>query len=325
MHGVSFESITKSFLVSRNINELICLFCITGGNAIVLGGAVDGGKILGEFPNELDYNQGDAAPLVINRRGVLLPTTPFESIWNGIAQWFGITNNSDLDEVLPNRATFGDALFSAETMYGLVTTSAPTTSRAPTATTPSPTPATPTTSAPTSSNNFDWFINDFGTIDVELGSSVRFVWDTNQNHDVHISLDGTCNNLQPYPNEQSAYTPGIEYPFTSLGPVTFVCKQHCGSGQRVTFNVISAFTSSPTVSYVPTAAPLDCATIGNRDVCLAEPTCTWTGGKFNGSCSNAAPAPSPVACLAAGATCKNFGQCCSLNCSRVGGTKQCVG
>lgn len=306
----------------------------------MLGGAVDGGKILGEFPDELDYNQGDAAPLVINRRGVLLPTTPFESIWNGIAQWFGITNNSDLDEVLPNRATFGDALFTAETMYGLVTTSAPTTSSVPTATTPSPTPATPTTSAPTSSNNFDWFINDFGTIDVELGSSVRFVWDTNQNHDVHISPDGTCSNLIPYPNEQSAYTPGIEYPFTSLGPITFVCQQHCGSNQRVTFNVIEAVTSaptvssSPTVSYVPTAAPLDCATIDNRDVCQAKTACTWTGGKNNGSCSNAAPAPSPVAeptgsgpseCLSAGATCKNGGQCCSLNCSRVGGVKQCIG
>ena len=293
---------------------------------------------MGEFPDELDYNQGDAAPLIINRRGVVLPTTPFESIWNGIAQWFGITNNSDLDEVLPNRATFGDALYSAETMYGLVTTSAPTTSRAPTATTPSPTPATPTTSAPTSSNNFDWFINNFGTIDVELGSSVRFVWDTNQNHDVHISLDGSCDNLQPYPNEQSAYTSGIEYPFTSLGPITFVCKQHCTSEQRVTFNVISAVTpaptvsSSPTVSYVPTVAPLNCATIGNRDVCRAETACTWSGGKNNGSCSNAdtvpdtspVAAPGPNGCLAATEDCNNGGQCCSQVCERVGGRKQCI-
>jgi hypothetical protein len=47
----------------------------------------------------------------------VIPTTPWESLWNPIAQWFGIEEN-DLDEILPNRHEFMDRLFSKADLYG---------------------------------------------------------------------------------------------------------------------------------------------------------------------------------------------------------------
>jgi hypothetical protein len=46
----------------------------------------------------------------------VLPTTPYDAIWNGVAQWFGVTSNADLDIVLPNRKKF--SLFDTMTLYG---------------------------------------------------------------------------------------------------------------------------------------------------------------------------------------------------------------
>ena len=36
----------------------------------------------------------------------MIPTTPWESVWTGIAQWLGVRDESDLDLVLPNRNSF---------------------------------------------------------------------------------------------------------------------------------------------------------------------------------------------------------------------------
>jgi len=83
-----------------------------GGNYFVAGGDVDGGKILGQYPNSLD----SSSPLVFEP-GIVIPTTPWEAVWNGVSQWLGVTNPSDLDEVLPNRNSFSN-LFSRATIYG---------------------------------------------------------------------------------------------------------------------------------------------------------------------------------------------------------------
>ena len=84
------------------------------GNYFMLGGAVDGGKILGEYPEDLS-NSGD---LNIGR-GRLIPTMPFESMWNGIAQWLadGTLSSDDLDYILPNRGPFKSVLFQASDLY----------------------------------------------------------------------------------------------------------------------------------------------------------------------------------------------------------------
>lgn len=69
-----------------------------GGNYFMLGGGVQGGKILGEYPQPLSSESSQWL-----NRGRLIPTTPWESIWNGVAQWMGVRGDLSLDWALPNR------------------------------------------------------------------------------------------------------------------------------------------------------------------------------------------------------------------------------
>jgi hypothetical protein len=48
---------------------------------------------------------------------LLLPCSSWDSLWNGVAQWFGVTEEDDLNYVLPNRDNFGCRLFSEEDLY----------------------------------------------------------------------------------------------------------------------------------------------------------------------------------------------------------------
>ncbi len=72
-----------------------------GGNHIVMGGAVDGGKVHGTYPtslapgNELDLG-----------RGRLLPTTSVDEMAAEMAMWYGIPNDNTLTQVLPNAGNF---------------------------------------------------------------------------------------------------------------------------------------------------------------------------------------------------------------------------
>ena len=67
----------------------------------MLGGGLNGGKIMGEYPEELSDNSDYWV-----RRGRMIPTLPFDSVWNGIAEWMGVQGDSDLNFVLPNRVNF---------------------------------------------------------------------------------------------------------------------------------------------------------------------------------------------------------------------------
>ena len=42
---------------------------------------------------------------MLSRNGRILPTTPWESVWYGVAEWFGV-NVSSMEEVLPNVGNF---------------------------------------------------------------------------------------------------------------------------------------------------------------------------------------------------------------------------
>lgn len=66
-----------------------------------MGGGIDGGKILGEYPTDLS-NDG---PLVFSP-GIVLPTTPWESVWSAVSEWFGVTDPVDLAKILPNKDKF---------------------------------------------------------------------------------------------------------------------------------------------------------------------------------------------------------------------------
>ena len=72
-----------------------------GGNQIVMGGAVNGKEIYGQYPDlYLDGND-----LNISSRGALIPTTSTDAFFAELALWFGL-NSSDLPIVLPNIGNF---------------------------------------------------------------------------------------------------------------------------------------------------------------------------------------------------------------------------
>jgi cullin-associated NEDD8-dissociated protein 1 len=80
-----------------------------GGNYFVLGGKVNGGQMLGLDPIYSDEDDG---------RARIIPSTPWESIWNGIAEWFGVDKESR-EEILPmmKNFDFNRTIFTAETMF----------------------------------------------------------------------------------------------------------------------------------------------------------------------------------------------------------------
>lgn len=82
-----------------------------GGNYFILGGAVRGGKILGEYPDNLTED----GPLNVGR-GRFIPTTSWDSIWNAIAYNVGITDPTQLRKVLPNLDNF-DNHFTNEDLF----------------------------------------------------------------------------------------------------------------------------------------------------------------------------------------------------------------
>ena len=78
-----------------------------------------------------------------------------DGFWNAIAQWFGVNESFELDEVLPNRNTFSNDLLKGSDLFNMVDNptippaASPTPSPTEQPTTPSPTSPTPVTPAPT--------------------------------------------------------------------------------------------------------------------------------------------------------------------------------
>lgn len=83
-----------------------------GGHHIVMGGAVNGGRFYGTYPEIYP-----GSPLDVGR-GIYAPTTAVEEYFAELALWFGVPA-SDLDTVLPNVARFYDPA-SADLPLGLL-------------------------------------------------------------------------------------------------------------------------------------------------------------------------------------------------------------
>jgi len=83
-----------------------------GGNIHVLGGGIRGKQILGQYPPSLvEGGDNDVG------RGRLIPSTPWEAIWKGIAEWWGV-EAGQMDTVLPNHKNFPPrALFSQNQLF----------------------------------------------------------------------------------------------------------------------------------------------------------------------------------------------------------------
>jgi uncharacterized protein (DUF1501 family) len=72
-----------------------------GGNAIVAGGAVNGGDVYGDYPDLYVKDN----PLMVSRRGNLIPTTAADEFFAELILWFGVSPN-DLSIILPNINNF---------------------------------------------------------------------------------------------------------------------------------------------------------------------------------------------------------------------------
>ncbi len=70
-----------------------------GGNQFVFGGAVQGGKIYGQYPSLVEDGPQDVG------RGRLIPTTPVDVYFAELALWLGVSK-TDLSTVLPNIGGF---------------------------------------------------------------------------------------------------------------------------------------------------------------------------------------------------------------------------
>ncbi len=73
-----------------------------GGNHMIMGGAVKGGKVYGQYPSLAINNPLDTG------RGVLLPTTSTDSYFAELALWLGV-KPEQLGSVLPNISRFYDS------------------------------------------------------------------------------------------------------------------------------------------------------------------------------------------------------------------------
>jgi uncharacterized protein (DUF1800 family)/uncharacterized protein (DUF1501 family) len=72
-----------------------------GGNFFMTGGGVKGGQILGHYPQPMSPDNDYWIA-----RSRFIPTTPWDAVWNGVAQWLGVMDDIDLDWALPNRKSF---------------------------------------------------------------------------------------------------------------------------------------------------------------------------------------------------------------------------
>lgn len=74
-----------------------------GGNALVMGGGINGGEIYGNYPSlELDSE-------LMLRRGRLIPTVSAAEYIAEMALWFGVSP-SDVNDILPDLPNFFDTL-----------------------------------------------------------------------------------------------------------------------------------------------------------------------------------------------------------------------
>lgn len=76
-----------------------------GGNMFVVGGAVNGKRIFGHYPTDLEHPQQAGIGDLDTGRGRLIPTTSVDSYFAELALWLGVPK-SQLPLVLPNIETF---------------------------------------------------------------------------------------------------------------------------------------------------------------------------------------------------------------------------
>ena len=77
-----------------------------GGQQLVMGGGIDGGKVFRDFPLSLSNPVDPTYGNLDLGRGRLIPTTAVDELAAELAMWFGVDNAADLELVLPNIGSF---------------------------------------------------------------------------------------------------------------------------------------------------------------------------------------------------------------------------
>lgn len=85
-----------------------------GGNHIVMGGGVNGGRLYGSYPASLATGN----PLDTGR-GRLIPTTSVDQYAAELAMWFGIGNDASLETLFPNIRNFYSASETSPPLGGM--------------------------------------------------------------------------------------------------------------------------------------------------------------------------------------------------------------
>jgi uncharacterized protein (DUF1501 family) len=73
-----------------------------GGNQMIMGGPIDGGKVLGTYPS---LGLTNTNVLNLSNRGLLIPTKSVDEFYAEIALWYGASPN-DMNYILPNLCNF---------------------------------------------------------------------------------------------------------------------------------------------------------------------------------------------------------------------------
>jgi len=69
-----------------------------GGNYWVAGGSVQGGQVIGEYPDDLGGELDSGG-------GRMIPSTSWDMVWNGLSEWMGVPEHA-MGDVIPNRGNF---------------------------------------------------------------------------------------------------------------------------------------------------------------------------------------------------------------------------
>ena len=111
-HDEVLTVVTSEFARTLTPNSGVGSDHAWGGHYALIGGDVDGGRIHGTYPDDLS----DDGPLGLGR-GRLVPSTSWDQVWNGVGEWFGLSEEEDLDYVLLNRHEFEGHLFSRDDLF----------------------------------------------------------------------------------------------------------------------------------------------------------------------------------------------------------------
>ena len=79
-----------------------------GGNVMVMGGAVRGGRIFGEYPLLELAGELELSDNAQYSNGIMIPTTSVDEYFAELALWFGVAP-SELSTIFPNIGNFYNA------------------------------------------------------------------------------------------------------------------------------------------------------------------------------------------------------------------------